>query len=248
MALFKKKKPHSDDSEDVCRILNCDTPFAIVEAFKALTTNVLYLPIEDKSKKICVTSSFSGEGKTYVSLNLAISLAENADAKKVLLIDADMRKPRVARLLYDFCNVKNKVNGLSVYLASISDEPNFIKSKNDNLFVLFSGATTSNPSGLINSSRMDKLLKIASEQFDYIIIDSPPVGVVVDALQLASKIDGYLIAQRANYSDVRSLADTVEQINNVHGEIFGIVISATDPKNSKGKGNYRYSYNYQTYN
>lgn len=244
--LFRKRKVHSDDSEDIRRILNGDTPFAIVEAFKSLNTNILYLPIEDKCKKICVTSSYSGEGKTYVSLNLAISLADNTDGKRVLLIDMDMRKPRVGRLLYDFCNVKKNVDGLSEFLASISDIPNFVKSQNDNLYVLFSGATSSNPSGLINSKRMDTLLELASKEFDYIIIDTPPVGIITDALLLASKINGYLITQRANYSDVRSLSETVNAINNVHGQIFGIVLSAVDPKKGKGAYSYKYS-SYSSY-
>ncbi len=247
MALFKKsKKAHSDDSQDMLRILNDDTPFAIVEAFKSLNTNILYLPIEDKCKKICVTSSYSGEGKTYVSLNLAIALADNTDGKKVLLIDMDMRKPRIARLTYDFCNVEKGVAGLSEYLAGIKDTPNFVKSQKDNLYVLFSGATSSNPPGLINSSRMDKLLSIASEEFDYVIIDTPPVGIITDALLLASKINGYIIAQRANYSDVRSLSETVNSIKSVHGEIFGVVLSALDPKRGSIKGGYKYK-NYSSY-
>lgn len=239
--LFNKKNAHSEDSEDICRILGEETPFAISEAFKALSTNILYLPIEDKCKKICVTSSYAGEGKTYVSLNLAISLAENNDNKKVLLIDMDMRKPRIGRLLYDFCKPEKNVSGLSEYLASIDKTPNLFKTKNENLYVLFSGATTSNPSGLINSKRMGELLRSVAEEFDYVIIDTPPVGVVVDALLLASKIDGYLIAQRADYSDIRSLSDTVEAINNVHGQLFGVVLSAVDPKKSKRSIAYKYS-------
>ena len=191
------------------------------------------------TKTICFANNKGGSGKSTTCANVGYALSTLG--KKVLLIDMDMRKPRVGRLLYDFCNVKKSVSGLSEYLASIDTEPNFTKSENDNLYVLFSGATNSNPSGLISSKRMDQLISIASEKFDYIIVDSPPVGIVVDALLLASKINGYLIAQRANYSDVRSLSETAEAIKNVHGEIFGVVLSAVDPKRGKGMRQYNYS-------
>ena len=233
MALFKKRIPHSDDSDDVLRILNEDTPFAIKEAFGTLRTNMLYLPIEGKCRKICVTSAFSGEGKTYVSVNLAISFADNMDGKKVLLIDTDMRKPRVKRLLRHQLQQSDDKSGLSEYLAGITDKPNYLKTSNENLFVLSSGTSNANPSGLINSSRTKKLFEDASEKFDYIIIDSPPVGIVTDPLIISSIISGYLIVTRADYSDVRSLSEVVNNIERVDGNILGIVLSETDPKKSK---------------
>ena len=241
MAFFKiKKKAHSDDIEDTQRILSANSPFAVKEAFKSLNTNILYLPIEDKCKKICITSSFSGEGKTYVSVNLALSLADNADGKKVLLIDMDMRKPRVDRLLSEFVKTADHKFGLSEYLAGISEEPNFVKTESSNLDILFSGAETLNPTGLINSSRMKKLIDIAEKTYDYVIIDTPPVGIVTDALLLTSCINGYIIATRADYSNVNALSDTVELIQRVDGNIYGIVLSAIDPKKAKGSFSYKY--------
>ena len=96
--LRKRKVAHSSIREDLERVVDKDTPFAISESFRMLQTNILYLPINDKCKKIAVTSPVSGEGKTYISINLSITLANNSD-KKILLIDMDMRVPRVKKLL-----------------------------------------------------------------------------------------------------------------------------------------------------
>jgi capsular exopolysaccharide synthesis family protein len=239
---FKKKVPHSDDGEDRLRILNPDTPFAIIEAFKTLNTNILYLPIEDKCKKICVTSSVAGEGKTYVSVNLAISLADNNDGAKVLLIDLDMRNPRAKRLTKLLYEKTNEVDGASEFLAGISKEPNFVKSKIENLYFMFSGANSVNPLGLIGSSRMKKLMEIASNEFDYIIIDTPPVGVVTDALRLSSCVNGYIVVARADYSDINSLNEAIESIAKVDGKTFGVVLSSVKLKAKTGAYSYTYSY------
>ncbi|MBQ8690165.1 MAG: CpsD/CapB family tyrosine-protein kinase [Clostridia bacterium] len=239
--LFKKTKAHSNDKIDELRLIDDDTPFAINEAFRALYTKVLYLPIEDKCRKIALTSAFSGEGKTYISINLAITLAKNSENKKILLIDADMRKPRVARILSKYFGDKAEEGGLSEYLAGIHDEPNIISTDIPNFSILFSGKESANPIGLINSKKMDELLNKCSEQYDYIILDTPPVTVVSDAVLLADRINGYIMAARADYSNINSLSDAVSIVQNVGGEVFGVVLSSVNPKNARG------SYTYKTY-
>lgn len=239
MRFFSKSKAHSNDREDNLRILDDNTPFAINEAFRALYTKVLYLPISDKCKKIAITSAFSGEGKTYVSINLAISLAKNSDNKKVLLIDMDMRKPRVARLFTKYYNEAAERGGLSEYLASIHDTPNLIPTDIPNLSILFSGKESANPIGLINSARMNELIATCSEQFDYIIIDTPPVGVVSDAVLLADKINGYIMASRADYSNVNELSSAIDALTDVGAEVYGVVLSSV---NLKSLGTYGKSY------
>ena len=241
MAFWKQKKAHSNDKIDELRLLDENTPFAINEAFRALYTKVLYLPIDDKCRKIALSSAFSGEGKTYISINLAMSLARNSENKRILLIDSDMRKPRVARILSRYFTDEAENGGLSEYLAGIHTEPNIIQTNIPNFSILFSGKESSNPIGLINTKRMDELLRICEERFDYIIIDTPPVTVVSDALLFADKINGYILATRADYSNVNSLSDAVDAIKNVGGEIFGIVLSSVNPKNAKG------SYGYKSY-
>ena len=103
MALFRKNRHrdryHSDTSVDTLRMLNDSTPFAIKEAYRSLYSNVLYSPIEAKCKKIAITSAFPGEGKTSISINLAYTLAINTPESNILIIDSDMRSPRVAELI-----------------------------------------------------------------------------------------------------------------------------------------------------
>ena len=117
---MKKKTDyfHSSVETDSQRILSDATPFAIREAYRSFYTNVLYLPIEDKCKKIVITSAFPGEGKTSVSINLAYTIAINSPESKILIIDADMRSPRVIELLS--LNDKKR-RGLSEYLAGIDE-------------------------------------------------------------------------------------------------------------------------------
>ena len=231
---LNKKKAHSNDKIDELRLIDDNTPFAINEAFGALYTKVLYLPIEDKCRKIALTSAFSGEGKTYISINLSITLAKNSETKRVLLIDCDMRKPRVARILSRYYNDKAENGGLSEYLAGIHDEPNIIETDIPNFSILFSGAESANPIGLINSKRMNDLLEKCSENFDYIILDTPPVTVVSDAVLLADKINGYIMASRADYSNINSLTEAVEIVKNVGGDVLGVVLSSVNPKNAGG--------------
>ena len=238
MAFFSKKKTHSSDKADELRLLDENTPFAISEAFQALYTKVLYLPIEDKCRKIAISSAFSGEGKTYVSINLAMTLAKNSESRKVLLIDADMRKPRVARILSKHYGEKAELGGLSEYLAGINDEPNIVETSVPNFSILFSGNTSANPIGLINSKRMSKLIEKCAGEYDYIIIDTPPVTVVSDAILFADKVNGFIMTARADYSNVNDLSEAIDIITNVGGEVYGVVLTAVNPKKSSGKRGY----------
>lgn len=236
--LKKRRVPHSLVKEDVERVINKDTPFAISESFRMLHTNILYLPITDKCRKIAVTSPVSGEGKTYISVNLAITLATNSD-KKVLLIDMDMRVPRVKKLLASKVVDHDNLNGLSEFLAGIDDVANIKKTDVENFDVLFSGKESSNPIGLINSPKMNELITELSEKYDYIIIDTPPVNIVTDALLILDKVSGYILSARANYSNVNALNSAVESIQNVGGEVFGVVLTEVNSKSFK-KSKYKY--------
>ena len=223
----KKFHYHSDIEIDVQRIISDTTPFAIVEAYRSLYTNVLYLPIEDKCKKIVITSAFPGEGKTSVSVNLAYTIAINSPESRVLIIDGDMRSPRVNRLL-QLNDIKR--NGLSEYLAGIDQEPNIEDSIHDNLKILLSGAQNANSPGLIASTRMKSLMEYCNDRFDYVIIDTPPVNIVSDAILLNDYINGYIMVCRADYSDVNSLSDAMDSLTKAGATIFGTVLSSYNAK------------------
>ena len=242
--LFKKKQ--TNDTLDAKKLINPNTPFAIREAFSTLCTNVIYLPIEDKCKKIAVTSSVSSEGKTYISINLAITLANNLDNKKILLIDMDMRNPSVTRLL-NMSEIATAGDGagLSEYLAGICKELPISSTNVENLSVIFAGAEASNPAGLINSAKMVELFEKCEAEYDYIIIDTPPVNVVSDATLLVNRVNGYLIATRADYSNVNALGNVLETLNKLGAEVFGVVLSDVNPKKSSAYGRY---HKYGSYN
>ena len=241
----KKRRTHASDKEDMGRILNESTPFAVREAYRALCTNTLYLPIPDKCRKLAITSPYPGEGKTFITINLAITLASSSSERKVLIIDADMRTSRVMRLLGS--NKYAASSGLSEYLAGIDKEPNIVATEHENLDVIPSGAEAKNPAGLLNSPKMRELITWAEENYDYVIFDTPPINVVSDALLLNDYINGYFIATRADYSDVNGVAQALDSLKQVDAAVFGAVLSSLEvKKRSKYQHNYT-KYTYSTY-
>ena len=233
--VFKKNRVHSSIATDSKRILKEDTPFAITEAYRALYTNILYLPIESKCKKIAVFSAVPGEGKTTVSINLAYTIAANSTESKVLIIDADMRKPRVASLLG---LSGKKMSGLSEYLAGIDDTPALVSTKYDNLYFLPSGAVNANSPALLSTAKMKKLLEILEDEFDFIIFDTPPINVVSDALMLSDYVDGYIMAVKSEFSDYNSISDAIARFEASDAKLFGFVLNAYSFKSSKRSGKY----------
>ena len=228
----------STKETDELGIVDEHTPFAIREAYRSLYSNVLYLNIEDKCKKIAITSAISNEGKTTISTNLSINLAQNLDEKRVLLIDTDMRKPKVSKLL----GLDDSEHGLSEYLAGIDDKPNFQYIEKHRLTVLGAGGQNVNPAKLISSQKMLTLIKDCEEQFDYVIIDTPPVNIVTDAVLLQGIVNGYIISTRADYSNVNELTQCVNTLNRVGAEIFGVVLSSVSIKAGR-KAYSKYGYN-----
>lgn len=237
VSLVSRTVMHDSDVNDKSRLINDRTPFAISEAFRMLYTNVLYLPVQDRCKKIAVTSGFSGEGKTYISINLALTIARSDFEHKVLLIDSDMRKPRISHLLKE---VKSSAHGLSEYLAGIDSTPNIQQTNIKNLSVLTSGSESANATALISSSRFGNMMKELEEKYTYIIFDTPPVNVVSDAILLNDHINGYFIIARADYSDINELSVVFDNLLGVEANVFGICLTAVAPK-SLNKNYSRYS-------
>ena len=226
---------HSSVEIDAQRIISDTTPFAIREAYRALYTNILYLPIEDKCKKLVITSAFPGEGKTSVSVNVAYTIALNSPESRILVIDSDMRSPRVMALM----GIEGvKCHGLSEYLAGIDENPNFMDTKHSNLKVLLSGADNVNTPGLIASSRMKSLLEYCNDHFDYVIIDTPPVNIVSDAILLSDYVNGYILVCRADYSDINSFADATSKLSQAGANILGVVLASYNAKSGRKYGKY----------
>jgi capsular exopolysaccharide synthesis family protein len=204
------------------QILGKSSSFAVQEAYKTLRTNVRFSLRNGQCKKFCITSGAPGEGKSITVLNLAISLAETGD--KVLLIDADMRRPAQASLLD-----KQASPGLSDVLAGIAVcEEAIHKEEYPNLDVMLSGEVPPNPSELLGSERMGQMIEEMAEHYDYILIDTPPVNVVSDACIIANLLDGVLLLvrkDRARKDDIKRALSSLRLTGaKVLGYIFNGVI------------------------
>ncbi|MBO5047997.1 MAG: polysaccharide biosynthesis tyrosine autokinase [Clostridia bacterium] len=230
------RNAHSDIEDDRKRLLGDSTPFNVAEAYRMTRTNITYLPLGDGCKKLAVTSAFTAEGKTTACCNLAIALSQNGS--KVLLIDADMRKPRVGRLL----QVKAQY-GLSECIAGICREIPVYKSSYQNLFVMTSGKSSENAAELLSSPRLESLVKACEDKFDYIIFDMPPLNLVTDAAIITKLVDGYIVAAFSGYSTVYGLKEAVASLEQVEGKILGFILAGVDPKAaSYAGGAYHYKY------
>lgn len=214
------------------QILNKNTNFVIQEAYKSLRTNISFLIRGQKCKRFCITSASSGEGKSITLLNLAISIAQAG--KKVLLIDADMRRPALARLL-----VEQASPGLSEVLADhVREEEAVRKEVYPNLDILFAGEIPPNPSEILGSERMQELIETNSMYYDYILVDTPPVGVVTDACIVANLLDGVLMLVWQGRSQKDLVRQAVNNLRLTNANILGYVLNGVVPKTRKYYENY----------
>jgi len=217
MSLIVYKKPKSPASE----------------AFRIMRTNVSFANFDKKIKKILVTSSNPGEGKTAIATNLAATIA--SEGKRVLIIDADMRNPKVAKKL-GYTNS----HGLSNIIAGHDILENIVWSGyGDNLDVLTSGPNPPNPSEMLGSSQMGKMLEEAEKTYDTIIIDSPPLIAVTDPAVLSTYADGVLIVVESGETDIDQAIHSKKLLENVNANILGVVLNKAP---AKVRGYYAYYY------
>ena len=209
------------------QILNKNTDFAIQEAYKQLRTNIRFCIRDQKCKKFCLTSSQAGEGKSITLLNLAISIAQTG--KKVLLIDADLRRPTMAKLL-----VEKASPGLSeVLLGEVTEEEAIRPGVYPNLDVLFSGEIPPNPSEILSSERFIALIEANAEQYDYILVDTPPVNVVTDACVVANLLDGVLLLVREGRANKEDVRQAINNLQLTGANVLGYILNGVASDGSK---------------
>ena len=221
MEFFKKNKTEQDTGfmSQRRQILREKSPFAMREAYRTLRTNIRFALRGTGCKKFCITSSAQGEGKSITMLNLAIAFSEAGH--KVLLIDADMRRPALARLL-----VEKAAPGLSNVLAGlITEDEAMHKEVYPNLDVLLSGDVPPNPSELLGSDRMSELLEKMSDRYDYILVDTPPVNIVTDVCVIANRLDGVLLLVRQGRSRKDSVKRAVNNLKLTGANLLGCVFN-----------------------
>lgn len=208
--------------------------FKTNEAYKTLRTNISFSG--DDIHVIAFTSSLPNEGKSAVSFNLAVSLAE--DGKKVLYVDADIRKSvTVARYGVDI-----ETKGLTHYLSGQSEWKDVIYETNiDNFSIVFTGQVAPNPSELLGNERFRNLMKTARQDFDYVIIDCPPLGSVIDAAIVAKECDGAIIVIETDNASYKIVQRVKKQLEQSGCKILGAVLNKVE-MGGKGYGYYSKGY------
>ena len=229
--MFKKKKKTTRSSNR--KLITYTNPRSpISEQYKTIRTNIEFSSaVNGEIRSIVVTSSGPGEGKSTTVANLAVVFAQQG--KKVLLVDADMRKPTVH---YTFrqdntvglTNVLTKQTALS-QAASESDI--------ENLYVLTSGPIPPNPAELLGSKAMDELLNQAVQSFDLVLFDTPPVLAVTDAQILSSKCDGSILVVRSNETIIEAANKAKDLLMAAQAKLLGVVLN---DKNQKDHSYYYY--------
>ncbi|MDO6760258.1 polysaccharide biosynthesis tyrosine autokinase [Tamlana sp. 2_MG-2023] len=221
------------------RMLTKDDRGGLAEAFRMVRTNLNFMlgNIDSPSKAIFVTSTTPGEGKTFVAINLATVFAMTG--KKVLLIGADIRKPKVI----EYLNINSSNKGLTEYLADNSiAERDIIEPLEWGFDLIQSGIIAPNPAELLMNGRLDALLAYSKQNYDYVIVDTAPVTLVTDTIQIASKADMFLYITRANYLDKRLLDVPKQLYNEKRLPNMALVMNGTDPKKGYGYGYGGYGY------
>lgn len=243
MGMFEKKRRHksfmSGNNENK-KTLHKNLEFTATEQYKLIRANLDFtLPEDEKCPVIGVTSPMRGEGKSTTAVNLSYVFAEKRS--KVLLIDADLRIPSIAKKL-DIESSPGLADLLRGKGAKISEFQSHLLS---NWFVLPSGDIPPNPSELLGSSRMENILNQLREIFDYIIIDLPPVNLVSDAISISSLISGMIVVIREEYTEKKELERCFRQLKLSNVNILGCVMN--EAKSGSGTyGKYK-KYKYYKY-
>ncbi|KOA20587.1 tyrosine-protein kinase YwqD [Clostridium homopropionicum DSM 5847] len=209
------------------------------EAYRTLRTNIQYSSFDNNIKTILVTSSGPSEGKSTTAGNLALSMAQ-AD-KKILIIDCDLRKPTVHKKF----NISNE-KGLSNYLIGEVKLEEVMTKYSDNLYLLTSGTIPPNPAEILSSKKMKEFLESVKNQFDSIVIDSPPVLAVTDAQILSTIVEGVLLVVATGETEKEATIKSKELLKKVNANILGVVMTKMPVKTGKGYG-YGYGYGYYYY-
>jgi capsular exopolysaccharide synthesis family protein len=220
-------------------IITISSPLSpVAEAFRGLRTNLQYSQIDKPLKSVVVTSANPGEGKSTVATNLAVTYAQSE--KRVLLIDGDLRKPTVHNIL----DLNKKPGLTNMLFDNIDLSAGIQKTVVDNLHVITSGDSLTNPADLLGSQKMKRLLTLLQEKYDVVIFDSPPVLAATDASILSTITDGVIIVTSSRKTKVDDIKVTRDSIEGVNGKILGTVLNNFDHRENYGS---KYSYQYYQY-
>lgn len=232
----KNNKDYDNTDENCQKIINKDTRFDVKEAYNELRTNLMFSIPSSKTKVVSVTSSIASEGKSTTCLNTAISFADIYG--KTIVVDCDLRRPNVDKLL----GIGNK-KGLSNLLVNDCkfDEAVF-KTEYKNLDALIAGNIPPNPTELLSSDAMAKLIDELKEKYEYIFLDTPPINIVIDASILVKHVDGVVVVVRQQMAEKKMLQEAVKKLKFANAKILGFVLNDVPSVNKRyATGKYGYS-------
>lgn len=209
--------------------------YSINEAYKTLRTNISFCG--DDVKVILLTSCTPNEGKSTISMRLGQALAE--DEKKVIIVDADLRKSVL--IGRHGVTSENSIKGLSHYLSGqVSLDKAVCETNIDGMHMIFSGPVTPNPTELLGNHYFEKMIEQFRQEYDYVIIDAPPLGSVIDAAIITKYCDGAIMVIENNAISYRFAQDVKKQLELTECKILGVVLNKVD---TKSKGYYSGYYN-----
>ena len=219
-------------------------PFAVVEAYKTIRTNLSFSLPATGNKSFVISSSVPSEGKSTTAVNVAVAFSQLG--KNVLLIDADLRRPSIHKKL-KLVNTK----GLYSILSATASFEDCIQNVSKNLDVLTSGPLPSNPIELIESAALSDLLETLKQRYEYIIFDSTPINIVSDAVSLAPKTDGLVLVVKEGSTRKDDVRRALAACKFANIRVLGTIINDVNPKNTKKyyykkyRSAYRYKYQYK---
>jgi polysaccharide biosynthesis transport protein len=199
----------------------------VAEAFRSLRTNIQFASVDHPLHTLLVTSPTPAEGKSTVAVNLGVVLAQGG--KRVALIDADLRRPRVHKLLG--LSNKNGISDLFVH-AQVTLDDALQSTVAPDLFALTSGDLPPNPAELLGSEKMVEIIRLVSSQVETVIIDSPPVIAVTDSSVLAPRVDGVLLVLKPGVTHLGAARQTVDQLQRLGANLLGVVLNEVDLRRS----------------
>lgn len=237
--VLKKKNGSTARSTQFVSVAAKETPFAYVEAYKSLRTNIGFLSNVRGVRSIVLTSALPEESKSTTAINLAITLAGSGHS--VVLVECDLRKPVLRKYL------KRELGqaGLASYLAGLVNLDDCIMDLSDlGISVIGAGVVPPNPSELLYTTRMQELVELLKQNYDYVLLDAPPVTVVTDAAVVGRLTDGALLVVRSKFASARIIRQAKVKLEHVGIPILGGVLTRFDVRKSGWRGGYDYK-NYE---
>lgn len=203
------------------------------EAIRSVRTNIQFSDIDNKKRVIAMTSSKPSEGKTTVLYSIAKSFAENGNS--VALLDFDLRMPKVGKV----AGIETNMGLTNVITGKVELDRALIKDQyEENLFVMLSGPVPPNPAEILASNHVKELIEELSKRFDYVFLDTPPVGLFTDASIVSTYCDGVIFAIKSNDTKKEEVSHALENLNKVKGKVLGAVLTFADLSEYTYKGYY----------